>query len=107
MHKVEVDIVNTERLQRRGDSLRNALVPGVVELGGDEDLFTGDTGGADSSSDFGFVSIGKGGVDVTISSAEGVLDGLLDGAGLGLPGSQSDEGDGSTGVEGVGLPVMG
>lgn len=40
MHQVEVDIIGTEGLQRGVDSLRNDVVPGVIQLGGEPDLLT-------------------------------------------------------------------
>ena len=32
MHEVKINVVGSERLQRRIDALLNSLVPGVVEL---------------------------------------------------------------------------
>jgi hypothetical protein len=40
---------------------------------------------------------------VAVALQQGVLDGLADFIGLGLPGSQADGGDLVTGVEGIGL----
>jgi len=60
VHKVEIDVVDAERLEGAGNSLLYTLVPGVVELGCDPDLFAGDTGGADALADFGFVTVYEG-----------------------------------------------
>lgn len=43
MHQVEVDIVYTQGLERGVDSLLDAVMPGVVELGGDPDLLARNT----------------------------------------------------------------
>jgi len=40
-HEIKIDIVNTEVLERSVDSFLDALVPRVVELGGNPDLVTG------------------------------------------------------------------
>jgi hypothetical protein len=42
---------------------------------------------------------------MTVSSEKGVFDGLTDLIGLGLPCSQTDGGDFSAGIEGIGLPI--
>jgi hypothetical protein len=44
---------------------------------------------------------------MTVSSEKGVLDGITDLIGLGLPCSQTDGGDFSASIKGIGLPVEG
>ena len=96
MHKVKVDVVGLEVLERRGDALFDALVPWVVKLGGDPDLLTGDTRVLDTETNFGLVAVGEGGVDVTVASEESGLDGFANLVGLGLPGTETDSGNLST-----------
>lgn len=57
MHEVEVDIINTQRGQRGVDAVLDTVVPCVVQLGGDPNLFTRDARVFDSVSDFLFVRI--------------------------------------------------
>lgn len=59
MHKVQINVVDTEGLEGRVNSLLNSLVPWVVELGGNPDLFSWYTGVFDSSSNLCFVSVCK------------------------------------------------
>lgn len=96
MHEVKVDVVGPEILERRGDTLFDALVPGVVKLGGNPDLLTGDTGVLDTESDLSLVAVGKSSVDVTVTSEESGLDGFANLVGLGLPGTETDGGNLST-----------
>ena len=42
VHEVEIDVIRLQVLQRRCDALFDALVPGVIEFGGDPDLGTRD-----------------------------------------------------------------
>lgn len=62
--EVQVDVVSAQVLERGLNGLWDALVPWVVELGGEPDLLTGDAGGLDSDTDFGLVLVGEGCVDV-------------------------------------------
>jgi len=89
-HQVKVDVVNTEGLERRVDTLFDALVPRVVELGGDPDLLTWDTRVLDTLTDLVLVAVSKSSVDVTVSSEESSLDGEADLVWLGLPGTQTN-----------------
>lgn len=81
-------------------------MPGVVELGGEEDLVACDAGSLDAIADLLLVAVGEGGVDVAVAVAEGGLDGVLDLVGLGLPRPQADGGDLGARVEGVCLAAM-
>lgn len=67
MHQVQIDIVNTQILERGGNALLNLVVPGVVELGGEPDLVAGHAGVANASTDLGFVAVGQGCVNVTVA----------------------------------------
>ena len=107
MHQVQVNVVHTEILQGRGKAILDAVVPGVVELGGEPDLLTRDTGVADTGANLGLVAVGQGSVDVTVARLQGILDSHAHLVGLGLPGTQTNGGDLVTGVKGVGLPGMG
>lgn len=104
VHQVQIDIVNTQILERGLNALLNLVVPGVIELGGKPDLFAGHARVANTSTNFGFVVVGQRCVNVAVTLQEGVLDSLADLIGLGLPSSQTDGGDLVTGVEGVCLP---
>lgn len=62
--EVQVNVVSAQVLERGVNALSDALVPWVVELGGEPDLLTGDAGGLDSDTNFGLVLVGEGCVDV-------------------------------------------
>lgn len=64
MDEVEVDVFDTQAFQAGGDSLLDTLVPWVIELGGDPDLLTRNTGVLDAQTDFLLVSVGEGTVDM-------------------------------------------
>jgi hypothetical protein len=120
VHKVEIDIVDAQALKRGVNSLRHAVMPGVVELCGDPDLFARDSGVADTLSNLVLVAIRKRTgstirnvsktlrsdlrVNVTVALQQSVLNGLSDLVGLGLPCSKTKSGDLVPGVEGVSLP---
>lgn len=103
--QVQVDVVNTEVLQGGVNALLHAVVPGVVQLGGDPDLLTGNAGVLDTLADLVLVAVGEGSVDVAVALQQGDLDGLADLIGLGLPSTQANGGDLVAGVESIGLPV--
>lgn len=99
MHKVQINVIQPQVLQRRVNGLGHALVPGVVELGGDPDVGAGHAGVADGGADLGLVAVGEGGVDVAVAVGEGGEDGVVDLVGGRLPGAEADGGDFGTGVE--------
>lgn len=103
VHEVQVDVVGAQVLERALEGLRSALVPGVVELGGEPDFLARHARRPDALADLLLVAIGKGSVNVAVASPEGGLDGLLDLTGLGLPCSEADGGDLGARVELVGL----
>lgn len=107
MHEVQVDVVGLQGGEGLLDGLGDALVPGVVELGGQEDVLAWHARGLEAVADLLLVAVGKGRVDVAIPGLQRGLDGRLDGVRRGLPGPQADGGDLGTRVEGVGLSVGG
>lgn len=96
MHQVQIDVVGLEVLERRGNALLDALVPGVVKLGGNPDVLAGNAGVLDTKTDLVLVAVGKSSVNVTVAGEESSLDGLANLVGLGLPGTETDGGDLST-----------
>lgn len=98
VHEIQVDIIRPQGLEGILNSLRNALMPWVVELGRQPDLGPGDAGVFDAVADFLLVAVGRGCVDVPVSGLQGIADGVADFVGLGLPCSQTDGGDGGAGV---------
>lgn len=107
VNQVEVDVIGAEVLERGIDSLSHALVPGVVQLGGEPDLLAGHAGVLDTGTNLGLVAISQSSINVAVTGEKGVSHGNADLIGLGLPCSQTDGGDLGTGVEGVGLPADG
>lgn len=122
MHQDQINVIGLELLQRLVHSLRNVLVVHVIDLGGQEEGFTGHTSVLDTVSDFGFVSVslGAGGdagmstriaqsgrgrkdgnvrINVLVAGQQGGLDSLSDLVGLGLPCSETDSGDFTPSVE--------
>ena len=57
--QVEVNIVETKALEGGVDPLRNAMVPGVIKLGGDPDLFAGNARIPDTLANLVLVAIGQ------------------------------------------------
>ena len=78
MHKIKVDVIGIQRLQRRCDALLNDMMPGVVKLGRDPNFFSGDTTILDALPDLVLVAIGKSGIDVAVPSLQGCFDRLTD-----------------------------
>lgn len=70
MHQVEVDIVYTQGLERGVDSLLDAAMPGVVELGGDPDLLARNPRVPNTLAYLRLVAICKSTVDSPFSSPE-------------------------------------
>jgi hypothetical protein len=60
---------------------------GVIELGDEEEVATGDTRGLDTLANFGLVLIGSGSVDVLVAVLESNLNGLFNSTRFGLPGT--------------------
>ncbi len=61
----QIDIVQAQSFQARLAGLANALdaMPLPIEFGGDEDVFTPHTGGADAFADAALIAVVLGGVD--------------------------------------------
>lgn len=102
--QVQVHVVQPQALEAGVDALRHALVPRVVELGGDPDVGARNPGVADGGADLGLVAVGEGRVDVAVAVLEGGEDGVVDLVGAGLPGAEADDGDLGARVEGRGAP---
>lgn len=64
MHQDQVDVVGLELLERLVDNLGDVLVLHVVDLGGQEDLLSGNTRVDDTVTDLGLVSVSLGAEDV-------------------------------------------
>jgi hypothetical protein len=77
-HEVQVNVVKTQAFERGGDTLLDALVPWVVELCGNPDLLTGNARVLDSLTDFLFVAVGKGRVDMTVATLKSGLNSFAD-----------------------------
>lgn len=125
MHQEEVNVVQSKVFDRQFETIRNTVVPGVVELGGDPDLLPGNARVTDTLSHFGLVAISQSTnivngylfmlpsitsccdlrVDVAVAPQQSVLDSLTDLIGSRLPGTKTDGRDLVAGVKGVGLPI--
>jgi hypothetical protein len=81
-HEVQVNVVNAERLQRAFDTLFDALVPWVVELGGDPDLLTRNARVFNTLTNLFLVPVCKSCVDVAIAGLQSGLDSLANLTGL-------------------------
>ena len=85
MHQIGIDIVEPEAVQRLLQRFVDARVVGAPQLRGDEDLgprhVTACDGGCDACSDFVFVAVAVGGVDVAVAVRECVGDGFGNGSG--------------------------
>lgn len=57
MHKVEINVIRLEIVQRRCNAFLDTLVPWVVEFGGEPDLASRNTRVDDSLADFRFVAV--------------------------------------------------
>ena len=77
-HEIEVDIVGSQIFKGRGDTVLDTSVPGVVKLGGKEDLLTWHAGVLDSFTNLLLVTVGEGRVDMTVASLKSHLDGSAD-----------------------------
>jgi hypothetical protein len=60
VHKIKIDVFDTKALERRVNSLLNTVMPCVIKLGGDPDLFAGNTRVPDALAYFSFVTVGEG-----------------------------------------------
>jgi hypothetical protein len=98
-HEVQVNVVDAKGLQRAGNALFDALVPWVVELGGDPDLLAGNTRVLDTLANLLLVAVGKSCIDVAVAGLERSLDGFANFTRLRLPSSEADRGDLCAGVE--------
>lgn len=67
VHQVQVDVVDAQVFEGGVDAVLDAVVPGVVQLGGDPDLVAWDAGVLDAGADLGLVAVGQGCVDVAVA----------------------------------------
>lgn len=74
MHQIQVDVVQSEVLEGGIEPFGHALVPGIVKLGSNPDLFARYTRGTNAFSHLRFVAISQSRVDVAVTDREGVLD---------------------------------
>lgn len=102
-HKIEVDVVNAEALQRALNAFFDPLVPRVVEFGGDPNFFARDARVLDALANLVLIAIRQSSVDVSITRLQSSFHGLADLVGLGLPGAQADSGHLCTRVKGDSL----
>ncbi len=107
VNQVQVDIVGAEVLQALINRLADALVVGVVELGGEPDLVASNARVLDALAYFFLVTVRGGRVYVTVSSSKSRLNSLGNLVRLRLPRSQPNRGNLVTRVERVGTSVGG
>jgi hypothetical protein len=67
VHQDQINVVGSETLERLVDNFGNILVLHVVNLGGQEDLLSGNTGVLDTGTDLGLVT-------VSLSADRGVVE---------------------------------
>lgn len=123
VHQIEVDVVQAKALKGGFEALRNTVVPGVIQLGGDPDLTARDARISDTIADLGFIAICKSTKGISVSIVEpglarcdsrinmaialqqSILNGLTDLIGSRLPGTKPNGRDLGPGVKGEGLPL--
>jgi hypothetical protein len=59
VHKIKINVVGAQRLQRGVNAFLNPLVPRVIELGGQPNLFSGNARILNSSANFFLIAICK------------------------------------------------
>src|SRR5687767_1765728 len=107
VHQVQIHIVHSKVLQTFVYGLENSVMPIIIQLRGQPDLLTRNTGGPDSLPDLLLVSIGKGCVYMPVATPECPFHSHLNRARLGLPGSQPYGGHNCTRVERDSFPYRG
>lgn len=76
MHQVKVQVVCAQLVEGFLQTLFGCSVEGAPELGNDEDLGSRHAGGLDTFSDFVFIAVCPGAIDVSVASLEGSFDGF-------------------------------
>jgi hypothetical protein len=76
VHKVKVEILYAEFVERVLDGLTNVVVVELEQFGSDPNLLAGNTGEFDTLSDLVLVLVTPGTVDVTVTRFESVTDGI-------------------------------
>jgi len=101
----EVDVIDAERGQRlvdRGHCLV-VVLDLSCQLGGHEQLRTGDAGRPDTVADAAFVAVGLGGVDVAVADVDRGAHSVCRSVVVDEPGAEPQLGDLDTVGQGVGL----
>jgi hypothetical protein len=60
VHKVKIDVVDTKVLERRVNSLLDTVMPCVIKLGSNPDLFPRNTRVPDALAYFSLITVGEG-----------------------------------------------
>ena len=99
VHEVKVKILDTELVESVLNGLADVVVVELEEFRSDPDFLARNTGELDALSDFVFVLVTPGTVDVTVTGFEGVADGIANLTLGRLPGTETDRRDGGARVE--------
>jgi hypothetical protein len=117
VHQVQIDVIRLQILQRGRDAILDTLVPRVIELGSDPNLFARHTRVDNSLANLRFVTVSKGTgsplekgrkrwdpspflrIDMAVASQQSVLDCHANFVGLRLPGAETDTGHLRAGVQ--------
>lgn len=97
-YQVKVDVIGAQVLQARIDALSHNMMPCVIQLGGQPNLFSGYTRVFDALSHFCFIAICQRRIDVSVALLQGNFYGISDFVGLTLPGSKTNRWDFCTGI---------
>lgn len=73
VNQVEVEVVQAQLGEAGVEGPQGGVVAlvGVPQLGGDEQLLTGDPGGGEGAADTGLVAVDRGGVDAAVTGLQG------------------------------------
>jgi hypothetical protein len=89
MHQVQIDIVQSQRLETGIKAFLDAVGVDVPQLGGDKEVLAldeaGVDGGLDALADILLVLVGQRSVNMAVPDLDGMIDGLLGLLGRGLP----------------------
>ena len=106
-HKVQVNIVCVQVLQRSLDPFGHDMMPSIVQLCGQPYLFPGNPGVFNALPNLLLVAICQCGVDVTVAFLQRDFDRVADFVGRALPGAETNGWDFIASIEGKGLPEGG
>lgn len=103
MHQIQINIVQTQVLQGSLETLLDAGVVRAPQLGSDEQILALDNasvnGLLDTLADLVLIAIAQSAVNVAVARLNGVAHGASNLARRGLPGTQAQSRDLSTGVQ--------